>query len=376
MIGGVGGVKGDIAVAVEVTILGLGLGHGAQRQESYEGDKRDLGQNFQAHSGLLKAHSAFFAKFLDSADKQSSSEKSIINSHFRYEWISKVDDDGKGWHLIAKPNPKEVEDRYYTYTGNKELQRGCFKHFLCAIYGKPYSLKYFKEFEILVSLGDYYRCLPILSQSINDIMVSKSTNAEFVSSCCCEVMVLAAKLRHKVLFTEALIYAAGLIEPCEIPEFEGMAQENIKKIARNARNALMAKIVVIQQLLDKAVHDEHYESRNKLRMSMNRNLTPFLPNHFWAIPWVMTLTPSWKPYSRAISVFAQISKPGMTTVSRYLMRIFFGIWKKQFGDRMSFTSKAATTHLQCRLDSADQILQGSLKKFPRSLEREPLASKF
>ncbi|KAL5314614.1 hypothetical protein ACEPPN_017256 [Leptodophora sp. 'Broadleaf-Isolate-01'] len=166
-------------------------------------------------------------------------------------------------------------------------------------------------------------------------MVSKSTNAEFVSSCCCEVMVLAAKLRHKVLFTEALIYAAGLIEPCEIPEFEGMAQENIKKIARNARNALMAKIVVIQQLLDKAVHDEHYESRNKLRMSTNRNLTPFLPNHFWAIlkdgPWDSLgydLDSQLEAISRAISVFAQISKPGMTTgrktsaVSRYLMRIF------------------------------------------------------
>lgn len=59
-----------------------------------------FGQEFLVHSCLMKAHSAFFAKFLDSSDKAG---KAAGSGRYRYEWLTKVDDDGKDWYLIADP---------------------------------------------------------------------------------------------------------------------------------------------------------------------------------------------------------------------------------------------------------------------------------
>ncbi|KAH7319451.1 hypothetical protein BKA65DRAFT_482956 [Rhexocercosporidium sp. MPI-PUGE-AT-0058] len=178
------------------------------------------------HSSLLKLHSALFAKFLDSVDKQATSEKPMIGGKFKYQWITKVDDDTEGWHLIAKLDLKDVECHAYAYESKKELQQDCFENLLCAICGQSYSLGGFEEFETLVSLVDYYRCLPVLSQSINALQ-NTSIDADFVSRRSSDVMVLAVNLRHKLLFTKALIYAVtdgGRDEVCR------------KRLKRSMRN--------------------------------------------------------------------------------------------------------------------------------------------
>jgi hypothetical protein len=43
-------------------------------------------------------YSAFFSKFLDSPDKEST--KNNLNGSFRYEWVSKVDEDAD-WHFVS-----------------------------------------------------------------------------------------------------------------------------------------------------------------------------------------------------------------------------------------------------------------------------------
>jgi len=61
---------------------------------------------FRVHSVLLKAHSAFFGRFLDSPDKASDMDLSSASpvSGFKYEWVTKIDEDGAGWNLIAAPS--------------------------------------------------------------------------------------------------------------------------------------------------------------------------------------------------------------------------------------------------------------------------------
>jgi len=79
---------------------------------------------FHVHSVLLKLHSAFFRKFLDSPDKivppadstihsgngsasttppeASALRPSLIFSNFKYTWVTKADDDDfHKWHLVA-----------------------------------------------------------------------------------------------------------------------------------------------------------------------------------------------------------------------------------------------------------------------------------
>jgi len=91
---------------------------------------------FHVHSTLLKLHSAFFRKFLDSADKvtsastnitanansgndstsdttapeASATRESMVYGEMKYKWVTKVDEDEKDiWHLVAD-NPKVCSD--------------------------------------------------------------------------------------------------------------------------------------------------------------------------------------------------------------------------------------------------------------------------
>jgi hypothetical protein len=54
---------------------------------------------FHVHSVILKLYSAFFRKFLDPANKQG---ETTPGTNFKYEWVTEIDDDGKGWHLISE----------------------------------------------------------------------------------------------------------------------------------------------------------------------------------------------------------------------------------------------------------------------------------
>jgi hypothetical protein len=50
------------------------------------------------HSVLLKMYSAFFRKFLDSPDKEQTTNG--VTGAFQYEWVTKVDEDGD-WHFVS-----------------------------------------------------------------------------------------------------------------------------------------------------------------------------------------------------------------------------------------------------------------------------------
>lgn len=53
---------------------------------------------FHVHSTILKMHSHYFFNFLDSADE---SNLSGDTTKFKYDWVTKVDDDGEGWQLVS-----------------------------------------------------------------------------------------------------------------------------------------------------------------------------------------------------------------------------------------------------------------------------------
>jgi len=57
-------------------------------------------QEYHVHSVLLKLHSQFFRKFLDSPDKVV--EEKNTAARFPYVWVTKVDEGGKSWHFVAE----------------------------------------------------------------------------------------------------------------------------------------------------------------------------------------------------------------------------------------------------------------------------------
>jgi len=57
-----------------------------------------FGSYLHVHSIVLKMHSQFFYSFLDAPG----SAAPIVRTNFKYSWITKVLDDGKGWQLVSK----------------------------------------------------------------------------------------------------------------------------------------------------------------------------------------------------------------------------------------------------------------------------------
>jgi hypothetical protein len=58
---------------------------------------RVFNTDFYVHSTMLKLHSAFFFKFLDSPDKPPTGP--VGPRDFKYKWITKIDEDGS-WSLV------------------------------------------------------------------------------------------------------------------------------------------------------------------------------------------------------------------------------------------------------------------------------------
>ncbi|KAJ8065889.1 hypothetical protein OCU04_004990 [Sclerotinia nivalis] len=58
---------------------------------------------FHLHSSLLKLHSAYFRKFIDSLDN--ALEPS--GAQWKYDWIAKVEGDGN-WYVVKKAQESQV----------------------------------------------------------------------------------------------------------------------------------------------------------------------------------------------------------------------------------------------------------------------------
>lgn len=76
-----------------------------------------LSQEYHVHSVVLKLHSAYFWKFLDSPDK---TDDPPTGTAFKYEWVTKVDEEDKsGWQLVcAGPKVKDQFDQSITIHAN------------------------------------------------------------------------------------------------------------------------------------------------------------------------------------------------------------------------------------------------------------------
>jgi hypothetical protein len=68
---------------------------------------RAFDTEFHVHSVILKIHSAFFFKFLDSPEKTSTLADPTPAGRFKYEWVTKADEDGT-WALVAARKVDEV----------------------------------------------------------------------------------------------------------------------------------------------------------------------------------------------------------------------------------------------------------------------------
>lgn len=98
-----------------------------------------------------------------------------------------------------------------------------FRKLLCAMYNRPYQIKNTGELKILANLADFYCALPIVSATLTAAMlgspmVKREINpggpiGHEISDNSVELIIVAKKLRHAVLYRECFIHLVGLWPP-------------------------------------------------------------------------------------------------------------------------------------------------------------------
>jgi hypothetical protein len=140
---------------------------------------------YHVHFLILKLHSNYFRKFLDSPDK----EAAPASAQFRYDYTSVIDDAGI-WaleptaqvrHLLSIPTlngghgrkvgsnvlqAPAVTGAAISLVEELHLQEESFRKLLCVMYNRPYTIECLNELRIITNLADFYCALPILSGTI------------------------------------------------------------------------------------------------------------------------------------------------------------------------------------------------------------------
>ncbi|KAE8450657.1 hypothetical protein EG329_006001 [Mollisiaceae sp. DMI_Dod_QoI] len=159
---------------------------------------------FHVHSIMLKIHSGFFRKFLDSPEK-----KIPASAEFAYEWVTKIDDD-MSWHLIAAQyRTIEAEQNVGALGEHQAHEERTFEKLLLAIYNKPYAIDKLNDLIHLTKLADYYCALRIVSRTLDAAMLSSSSFGLDVFKHPLKAMPLAVQLRNRILYKECLILLQG-----------------------------------------------------------------------------------------------------------------------------------------------------------------------
>ncbi|APA09303.1 predicted protein [Sclerotinia sclerotiorum 1980 UF-70] len=125
-----------------------------------------FGQEYHAHPIILKLNSAYFRKFLDSADKVPAVKRSL----FSYDYVTVVDADGE-WSLEAvKSSPHSLN---HPSTNNPKAprtessERSAFETLLFVFYNRPYIIGSYDCFMDIYRLADFYCALPAFSHSLD-----------------------------------------------------------------------------------------------------------------------------------------------------------------------------------------------------------------
>ncbi|EPE24748.1 POZ [Glarea lozoyensis ATCC 20868] len=170
---------------------------------------------FHVHSVILKLYSAFFRKFLDPSNRDASAGATSF-SQFKYEWVTEIDDDGMGWHLVSEGSRTKELNMLDYMTGHQasvDFTASVLNKLLGALYLEPYSLTTAAELNALAELADYYCMLRVVSRTLDGVLSSSSDIIRSMRSGSGKTARLllpaAAKLRHRPLFSDCILLSIG-----------------------------------------------------------------------------------------------------------------------------------------------------------------------
>jgi hypothetical protein len=134
---------------------------------------------------------------------------------------------------LSKGKPQNEPLDLEIFIGNKKAQAEMFEKFLSSVYLRPYSIDSIPELTNLTDMADYYRMLPIVSHTLsNALLNSQESFIKEIKTDPCAVFEAAAKLRHKVLFREALVWVVSDWRHPAFKEEGGLSNPRLRQVAR------------------------------------------------------------------------------------------------------------------------------------------------
>jgi hypothetical protein len=117
-------------------------------------------------------------------------------------------------YQVISPPPEEVLEYF-----DIDAEVDAFQRLLCAMYSLPYQVLTFAELERLTNTAEFYGALRIVSYTLSNALLDSpiftpSTRGdehgtEFIREAR-EILFLAKKLRHAVLFRDSFIVVVGI----------------------------------------------------------------------------------------------------------------------------------------------------------------------
>jgi hypothetical protein len=123
-------------------------------------------------------------------------------------------------------------------------EESAFEKLLRTFYGLPYQIRDNGEFSIMVEMADYYCALPSFSRSLNNALYESPYFVSTIYEYSVTLLPIAAKLRHRILYKECMIYLSG-----KEAHFGQIQDVHLKQLVRASYNKICAKVVKFQTKL-------------------------------------------------------------------------------------------------------------------------------
>lgn len=107
-------------------------------------------------------------------------------------------------------------------------------------------LHFIEDLQTLVELADYYLAMPVVSRTLDHVLLKKGAFCIDVDYNCCQALALATKLRNSILFREALVH---VVEASSEEHHQCLEDPKLVKTRRNAHDEIFALVARAQETI-------------------------------------------------------------------------------------------------------------------------------
>jgi hypothetical protein len=160
--------------------------------------------------------------------------------------------------------PNEVQEEF---TGIREEQVIAFETLLNSMYHNPVAFDSMDHLVNCTELAGRYRCVPSFSRALEGGLLRSPELVFSFREECCKLLEIAMKLKHKLLFKEALIH---VLCPWHSPRYIALTDQRLLHVATKAHIDITDKIKQFNsELRDEIVQppelrDIWYNLRNRV----------------------------------------------------------------------------------------------------------------